>query len=83
MALKTRDIRGMGAEDRAKALREARQELMHERGVAAMGGAVKNPGRIRDLRTTIARILTVQRLDELRPGARRGHGAAPPKGGAR
>ncbi|MHB8586015.1 MAG: 50S ribosomal protein L29 [Thermoplasmatota archaeon] len=61
MALKTRDIRGMNVEDRAKELDERRRELMHERGVASMGGAPANPGKIRDLRTTIARILTVQK----------------------
>ncbi|HEV8361185.1 MAG TPA: 50S ribosomal protein L29 [Candidatus Thermoplasmatota archaeon] len=61
MALKTKEIRGMSAPDRAKVLRENRAELMHERGLAAMGGSVKNPGRIRDLRTTIARVLTIER----------------------
>lgn len=65
MALKTREIREMNLDDRSKALTEARGELMHERGLAAMGGAVKNPGKIRDLRTTIARILTIQHAGEL------------------
>lgn len=60
MALKTKDIRSMNAPDRVKALVDARSELMHQRGLAAMGGAVKNPGQIRDLRTTIARILTIE-----------------------
>lgn len=69
MALKTKEIRAMGPEDRAKALTENRGELMHQRGQAAMGGAMKNPGLIRDLRTSIARILTVQREDELRAPA--------------
>jgi len=32
---------------------------MHERGVAAMGGAPPNPGKIRALRKNIARILTI------------------------
>lgn len=61
MAVKPKELRGMNPADRAKALTEARAELMHQRGLAAMGGAVKNPGKIRDLRTTIARILTVER----------------------
>jgi large subunit ribosomal protein L29 len=34
---------------------------MNARGVAAMGGAPANPGEIRKLRTTIARILTIDR----------------------
>jgi large subunit ribosomal protein L29 len=72
MALKPKDIRGMNAQDRAKALMETRSELMHQRGLAAMGGAVKNPGQIRDLRTSIARILTVQREDLLKAHAAKG-----------
>lgn len=58
--MKMREIRTLSPEERATQLRDARQELMHERGVAAMGGAVRNPGKIRQLRTTIARILTAQ-----------------------
>jgi large subunit ribosomal protein L29 len=62
--LRTHEIREMSAEDRVTRLRELRDELMHERGTAAMGGAPANPGRIRALRTNIARILTVQREEE-------------------
>ena len=39
-------------------------ELMHERGVSAMGGAPSSPGAIRALRLNIARILTVQKEEE-------------------
>lgn len=82
MALKTKDIRALNAEDRAKTLRETRAELMHQRGLAAMGGAVKNPGQIRDLRTTIARILTIEhQLGEDRPGAIKGVAKTVPRGG--
>ncbi|MEM0448995.1 MAG: 50S ribosomal protein L29 [Methanomassiliicoccales archaeon] len=62
--LRTKEIREMSPEDRAKRLRELRDELMHERGTAAMGGAPANPGRIRAIRTNIARILTVQREEK-------------------
>src|SRR5438552_16165045 len=57
--LRTKEIRGMDAEAIAKKLLELRDELMHERGVAAMGGAPPNPGKIRALRKNIARILTI------------------------
>ena len=63
-ALKIADIRNMSAEERNQKLKELRNELMHERGVSAMGGAPANPGAIRALRTDIARILTVQREEE-------------------
>ena len=62
--LRTKDIKAMSVEDRAKSLRELRDELMHERGPAALGGAPANPGRIRAIRTNIARILTVQREEK-------------------
>ena len=54
----------MTVEERELKLRELRDELMHERGTAAMGGAPANPGLIRALRTNIARILTVQREEK-------------------
>ena len=57
--LRTKEIRAMDAEGREKKLVELRDELMHERGVAAMGGAPPNPGKIRALRKNIARILTI------------------------
>lgn len=57
--MKTREIRDLNPAERTTKLKEARAELMHERGVAAMGGAVRNPGKMRALRTDIARLLTV------------------------
>jgi large subunit ribosomal protein L29 len=62
--LKTSEIREMSAEGRSDKLQELRDELMHERGTAAMGGAPANPGRIRAIRTNIARILTVQKEEK-------------------
>lgn len=49
----------MSKDDRAAKLKETRESLMNARGVAAMGGAPRSPGEIRELRTTIARILTI------------------------
>ena len=64
MSLKMKDIRAMSADERNQKLKELRDELMHERGVSAMGGAPANPGAIRSLRTDIARILPVQKEGE-------------------
>ena len=64
MALKAAEIREMSADERNQKLNELRDELMHERGVAAMGGAPASPGAIRALRTEIARILTIQKEEE-------------------
>lgn len=65
MSVKTSEVREMSNDDRETKLKELRNELMHERGVAAMGGSPPSPGKIRQLRTGIARILTVQREEEL------------------
>lgn len=62
--LRTKEIRAMDPDGRAKRLVELRDELMHERGVAAMGGAPPSPGKIRALRKNIARILTIMREEE-------------------
>jgi large subunit ribosomal protein L29 len=59
--LKISEIRDMSENIRAEKLKELRDELMHERGIGAMGGAPASPGKIRALRKNIARILTVQR----------------------
>ncbi|NLX47899.1 MAG: 50S ribosomal protein L29 [Euryarchaeota archaeon] len=62
--LRTSEIREMSVDERAVKLRELEDELMHEKGAAAMGGAPNNPGKIRALRSNIARILTVQKEEE-------------------
>ena len=56
----------MSPSDRASKLKETREALMNARGVAAMGGAPRNPGEIRELRTTIARILTIDNEEAAR-----------------
>ena len=57
--MKPDEVRAMTLDERRAALREMQQDLMHERGVSAMGGAPPNPGRIRQLRRDIARIETI------------------------
>ena len=62
--MKMTEIRALTRDERSARLKELRQELMHERGVSAMGGASRSPGKIRQLRTDIARILTLRREEE-------------------
>ncbi|HEV8595735.1 MAG TPA: 50S ribosomal protein L29 [Thermoplasmata archaeon] len=57
--LRMKEIREMTADARDVKLKDLRDELLHERGQAAMGGAPHSPGQIRALRKNIARILTV------------------------
>ena len=54
------EIRNMTEEEVAEELRKLESELVRERGVVTAGGAPEKPGRIRDIRRTIARIKTVQ-----------------------
>jgi len=75
--LKANEIRAMSPDLRAEKLREIRDELMHERGIGAMGGAPASPGKIKALRKNIARILTIQR-EASPPSRKKSKEAAPP-----
>jgi ribosomal protein L29 len=55
------EIRDMTPAERASELEELETELLNARAVQAAGGAPENPGRIGELRKTIARIKTIQR----------------------
>jgi large subunit ribosomal protein L29 len=59
--LKARDIRTMKDADLEKQLKDLRNDLLKQRAITATGGAPESPGRIRELRRTIARILTIQK----------------------
>ncbi|AAG19943.1 MULTISPECIES: 50S ribosomal protein L29 [Halobacterium] len=59
--LYTSEIRDMTPAEREAELEELRTELLNSKAVKAAGGAPDNPGRISELRKTIARIKTVQR----------------------
>ena len=67
--LRPSEIRDMSIEEMRAKLRELRAELARERAVAAAGGSVENPGRIRELRRTIARILTIMKEVQTKGGA--------------
>jgi len=54
-----KEVREMSIEERRKRLTELRTELVRMRTMVEAGGAVENPSRIRGLKKTIARILTV------------------------
>jgi len=58
--LRVKEIRGMSSEERSKKLRELRTELSRLKTMIGAGGAVENNARIRELRKTVARILTIE-----------------------
>ena len=59
--LRSEEIRDMTERERQEELDELETELLNAKAVKAAGGAPENPGRIKELRRTIARIKTIQR----------------------
>jgi large subunit ribosomal protein L29 len=58
--LRIRDIRDMSQEEQAEKLQELRAELMRVRSTGQPSGGSKNTMEVRQIKKTIARILTVQ-----------------------
>lgn len=58
--LRIDEIRTMNATERQEEMDKLKLELIRERAIASAGGAPENPGRIREIRKTIARIKTIQ-----------------------
>lgn len=66
--LRMKELRALSEEELSRKIAEIENDLLRERGIAAMGGAPPSPGRMRALRTNVARSLTV--LSEREHGAR-------------
>ncbi len=56
--LKKRQLKELNREDIQKRLGELRLELAKEKGQIAIGGTPTNPGKVKEIKRTIARILT-------------------------
>jgi large subunit ribosomal protein L29 len=63
--LRMKEIISMSSEDRTKKVSELRAELSRLRTMISAGGSVENPTRVRELRRTIAQILTVENENRL------------------
>ena len=63
--IRFKEIVAMSSEDRAKKLIDLRVELARMRTMINAGGAVENPTRVRELRKTIAQLLTVENENKL------------------
>jgi len=68
--IRLKEIQGMSSEDRAKKLVDLRAELARIKTMVKAGGAVDNPTKVREIRKTIAQILTVE--NETKLGIRKG-----------
>ncbi len=64
--LRLKEIIDMSQEARLKKLVDLRTELARLKTMVKAGGAVENPTRIRELRKTIARLLTVENENKLK-----------------
>lgn len=62
--LRSEEIRDLSLEEMNEKLAELRAELLRQKSMIASGGAPENPGRIKEIRRTIARILTIKTQKE-------------------
>ncbi|MEJ2272139.1 MAG: 50S ribosomal protein L29 [Candidatus Bathyarchaeota archaeon] len=58
--LRLKEIREMPPENRKEKITEFRTELARLKTMVAAGGSIDNPAKIRVLRKTIARLITVE-----------------------
>jgi large subunit ribosomal protein L29 len=61
MILHPDELRDMTPAERQAELDNLETELLNEQAIKAAGGMPESPGRIKELRRTIARIKTIQR----------------------
>ncbi len=59
-----REVKALSKEERQAKLTELELELMKERAQIASGTAPKNPGLLRENRRTIARIKTLEKINQ-------------------
>ena len=62
--MKANDIRKLSTEEINKKIAESKEELFNLRMKRATG-SLENPGRIKELRTTVARLKTILREREI------------------
>ena len=64
--LRVKEIRDMPSQERMKKLGELKTELLRLKTMIEAGGTVENPARIKELRKTIARILTIEKEQKIK-----------------
>jgi large subunit ribosomal protein L29 len=65
----------MSSEERMNKLRELRTELVRLKTMIKAGGSVENPSMIRELRKTIAKILTIEKEEKAKTAKAKKEGA--------
>lgn len=74
--IKPKSLKEMDEKAMGEKLKELRLELSKDRASSEIG-TVKNPGRIREMRRSIARVLTEQRKREIRNTEKKQKAEAP------
>jgi large subunit ribosomal protein L29 len=64
--LRSKEIREMKEEDVQKKLNDLKNELMKFRSQVAQGVNLEKPGRVKAIKRTIARILTIRKSKEVK-----------------
>ncbi|MGC8896098.1 MAG: 50S ribosomal protein L29 [Candidatus Bathyarchaeia archaeon] len=63
--MRLKEIRDMSSDERMKKLTELKTELLRLKTMVKAGGTVENPARMKELRKTIAQILTIEREQKI------------------
>ncbi|TFF88630.1 MAG: 50S ribosomal protein L29 [Promethearchaeota archaeon] len=63
--LRKKQIRKMTDGEIEKKINDLRSELAQQKSLIASGGAIENPSKIREIKKTIARLLTYKNLRRL------------------
>jgi large subunit ribosomal protein L29 len=63
--IRLKEIRDMPSEERINKLNELRTELLRLKTMIRAGGTIENPARVKAVRKTIARILTIENEQRL------------------
>jgi large subunit ribosomal protein L29 len=64
MKIRIKEIKSMGNEELKSKLEELRKELIKQNAQVATGTTPKSPGHIKQMKKTIARIMTVMKTKE-------------------
>ncbi len=62
--LRSEEINDLTSEEMEEKISDLRNELLRERSMIASGGVPENPGRISEIKRTIARMLTIKKQKE-------------------
>lgn len=62
MIIKKNELKDMNSEEIDERIIELRKELMNARAKSASGVAPDNPGKVKEIKKTIARLLTIKKM---------------------